>query len=316
MLTIAYFTNRIEPHIEWFADSLEAQTFGIYEGIRIVVVDTLGDDEKRKESFASKFKTKIIHCTPMPNVWQGKHRLTKQDYFAASIARNTAICHAEDGYLAIVDDLSVLLPGWLTRVKAAQAEGVVFCGAYEKVLGLQVVNGAVTGYRRLETVDNGITKYPGMDTRDHQGYTLEPQACGGTWFYGASAAFPVEGALQANGFDDDTASMGSEDYVFGFMLEQLGYKLFYDRRMRTLESEEGHHTEEDKMLRIIKKTPLPDASHAMLNMVLGGGRKSAPNYFGEGGIRELRQKILAGEPFPIFNNPQHDWRDGQPLVEM
>lgn len=306
MLTIAYFTNRLEPHIEWFADSLDSQTFGIYEGIKVVVVDSLAKTVGRREAFHSIFKFPIVHVEPMPNVWQGTYRLTKQDYFAASIARNTAICHAEDGYIAIVDDLSVLLPGWLTRVKAAQAEGVVFCGAYEKVMGIQVVNGAVTGFR---------THPGGMDTRNHQGFTMEPQPCGGTWFYGASAAFPVEAALEVNGFDDDTASMGSEDYVFGFMLEQTGYKLFYDRRMKTLESEEGHHIGEP-MLRIIKPVPKPDASHAMLNMVLSGGRKSAPNYFSEGGIRTLRQRILAGEPFPIFNNPQHDWRDGQPLSEM
>jgi hypothetical protein len=42
----------------------------------------------------------------------------------------------------------------------------------------------------------------------------------------------------------------------------------------------------------------------------------APNYFGAGGIREMRAKILAGGEFPERNGPSHDWFDGQLLSEL
>ena len=109
--------------------------------------------------------------------------------------------------------------------------------------------------------------------------------------------------------------MGFEDCIMGIMLEHNGWQVLYDRRMLTWESEEAHH-EEQPFLRIIKKTPLPDASWAILNPVQSGERKRAPNYFDPPGITGLRQKILAGQPFPIQQIPQHDWRDGQPLSEM
>lgn len=104
------------------------------------------------------------------------------------------------------------------------------------------------------------------------------------------------------------------------MLEQHGWKLMYDRRMLTFESEELHFVEKP-FKRIIKAKAAnsnfgeKDASHTILNMTRGG-RKVAPNYFGEGGIRAVRQRVLAGEPFPITQVPDRDWRDGQLLSEM
>lgn len=132
--------------------------------------------------------------------------------------------------------------------------------------------------------------------------------------FGCSVAMPVDAILAINGFDEDCCLLGGEDYIAGLMLEKAGYRFIYDPRMMTLESEEAHH-DGSGMPRFDKGKSPNDKSHAILNMVLGG-RHVAPNYFGEGGLRALRQRILNGESFPICQVPQHDWYDGQPLSEL
>lgn len=51
-------------------------------------------------------------------------------------------------------------------------------------------------------------------------------------------------------------------------------------------------------------------------MVLKWGRHKAPNYYGEGGLRAVRNRVLNGEPFPIIQVPDADWFDGQLLKEI
>lgn len=332
MITICYLSNRVNPRLHWFFDSLYAQWDGT--PIKIVVVDFHYDSECRilpnsKIKFIER-GVKVHHVAPKPTVWQGKHRLTKRDYFAASNTRNTGLCLAEDGYIVYVDDLSVLLPGWFQQVKEAAEGGWIACGAYAKVKELKVENGVVKSFLGLP---NGFSKEPsiaeqvetacrsgfpgGLDSRITFATGSDvPHECGGSWMFGASCAIPLEALLKINGWDEDADSMGSEDYLCGIMLERAGLKFKYCKRMMTLESEEAHH-EDPPFLRIIKGPPgKTDSSHRILNWVMGGNRTSAPNYFGEGGIRALRKKVLAGEPFPICQIPQHHWPDGQSLSEM
>lgn len=311
MLTIAYFTNRKNPRIQWFFDSLHRETGGNYSGIRVVVIDFWEYDReiigwRMIRNGGGDFR----HMPPKPTVWQGAHKLTSVDYFCPSNARNTAIALAPDGYIAFVDDLSVLIPGWLAAVREAQAGGYIALGAYKKMKALVVVDGKVKSFE----------PYPsGVDSRWTAGNDSGPVPAAGSWMFGCSVAAPVQAFLDINGFDEDCDSMGSEDYIAGIMLQAAGYRLMYDRRMLTYESEEAHH-EEPPFKRIIKvhKGAHPgcvDASHDILQKVLHG-RNRAPNYFGPGGLAELRQRVLAGEPFPITQIPEHDWRDGQPLREM
>lgn len=308
MLTVAYITNRREPNIEWFFDSFRRECRGDFTGIRIVVVDFWRDEDGRKqwmETRAPKDPGLVVHVSPKPNVWQGKYRLTKQDYFAASNARNTALCCAFDGYIAYVDDISVLMPGWLSEVRRAESEGVIYFGAYMKVKNLSVADGVVLSREAYG---------PGVDSRWYHGSDFAPVPAGGGWLYGCSVAAPVESFLNINGWDEDADSLGSEDYIAGIMLERKGYKMFYSRRMLTLESEELHHIE-PAFKRMDKGQSPKDKSHAILNMVVGG-RNAAPNYFGAGGIRAVRERVLRGEDFPVCQVPQHDWYDGQPISEF
>lgn len=289
-----------------FFDSFHRECGGDYKDIKIVVVDFYADEPGRRDEFAKLAHSEITHVTPKPSVWQGKHRLTSKDYFAASNARNTAVCYAPDGWIAYVDDLSYLMPGWLACVRDAIAQNTIACGAYKKV-------------RKLEVLDDGTAAYevfaPGIDSRlNHLPSGIKPTRVGGSWMFGCSVAMPVEALLKINGFDEDCDSLGSEDYIAGIMLERSGCTFTYDPRMMTLESEEAHH-DGSSMPRFDKGKSPNDKSHAILNMVLNG-RNTAPNYFGEGGLRALRDRILNGGQFPISQIPQHDWFDGQPLSEL
>lgn len=315
-LTIAYLTNRKEPMIGWFFDSLHLQTEGDYTGIKLVVVDfyaqacdgwTETDIVERKKEFSALSKCAFIHVPPKPSVWQGAFRRAKINYFAAANTRNTAFCLAPDGYLVFVDDLSVLLPGWLTEVRARMVERKVACGAYDKVLNLKVEAGEVKDFQFHP---------PGRDTRRDQVPNEEPFRCGGGWAFGCSIAIPTDALVTTNGFDEDCDSMGFEDVICGIMLERNGYELVYCPRMKTLESEERHFIEKP-FARIIKKmkapSNYPDSSHAILDWVMTGKRITAPNFQN---MVETRCQVLAGEPFPLIQCPEHHWPDSQLICEM
>lgn len=283
----------------WFFDSLNRECKGDFSGLHLVCVDLLAEERPMQMIWDE-------HVPPMPCVWQGPYRLTKRDYFAASNARNTALCLAPDGWIAYVDDLSVLMPGWLNSIREAMEGDYIVLGAYKKVLKLFVDEDGNARYEEFA---------PGVDSRWDKGDPCKPVPAAGSWMFGCSLAAPVEAFLKINGWDADCDSLGSEDYIAGIMLDKAGYRFCYDRRMLTLESEERHH-DGSALPRFDKGKSPNDKSHAILNMVLKGGRHTAPNYFGEGGIRAVRERVLNGEPFPIIQTPQHDWYDGQPLSEL
>lgn len=319
-LTIAYMTNRHDCRIEWFADSLWNQWKSIKNPLTIVVVDYWAEEFGRRAVFLEKLKkfenagVDIIHVTPKPTVWQGKHRLTKEDYFAAANARNTAICLAKDGWLAYVDDLSVLLDGWLERVLLAMKGNYIVLGTYEKVLDLKVEGGKPTMF---------TSRPVGMDSRMNHFIVHHSDAAndgivqaGGSWLYGCSLAAPVEAFLSINGWDENCDSMGAEDYPCGYMMERRGYKLMFDTKMKTFESEELHHVEH-----AFKRIDKPnvkgqkDASNAYLTLMMHTQMNWAPNYF-QKTIADERKRVLETGKFTCTLIPEHDWRDGQPIREM
>ena len=107
--------------------------------------------------------------------------------------------------------------------------------------------------------------------------------------------------------------MGFEDVMTGYALHNSGAQLYYCPEMMTLESEEGHFSG-PPMRRSDYGISPNDCSHAAL--CIAQGSKFFPNSFGEGGIRELRQRTLAGEPFPIRRIPEHHWWTGVHLSEL
>lgn len=305
-LTICYLTNRVQPRFEWFFDTLAAQCDD-YAGLSCIVIDFWAHERGRAEEVAAKAPPglSIQHVTPKPTVWQGPHRLTTQDYFAAANARNTGLCLARDGWIAYCDDLATVLPGWLSCIREAMSAEYVVMGAYKKVSELTVEAGKVIHYRDLPT---------GQDSRWDSGSDTQAVVMAGGSFFGCSVAGPVEAFLSVNGWEEDCDSMGFEDSICGLMLDHQGWTKKYDRRMMTLESEDFHHVEKPPFKRIIKMKP-GDASWAMLDSVMKYGHHQAKSYY-PGGVRALRDYVQAGNPFPVLGVPTHDWRDGQDLRAM
>lgn len=315
-LTVAYITFRREPMIEWFWKSLDRETCLDYSDMTVVVVDARHRGSALRVA-ANKTKSRTIVTTPKPCVWSGPHRLTKNEYFSAASARNTAICFAQDGYLAYVDDLSVLMPGWLRGVRDAMKYGYIACGAYRKVLKLEMG----------ETAEQlSYENFPaGWDHRWSAGHQDRAVPAYPNWFYGCSVAAPVNAFLKINGWceDSDSTGIAGEDYITGMALANTGHKIMYDRRMLTLESEERHHID-NGLLRVNKhrptwdgiKDPDPaDKGHELINRLRDCG--SFPNDFTPfPDLAALRQHILGGGEFPVMKTPDRDWYDGQALSEL
>lgn len=299
MLTIAYTTSRRNPRFEWFAEGLARQLNG--DKPEVLVIDFYADER----DLGAIGRSAGLNCrsmAPKPTVWQGKHRLTPSNYFAASNARNTAICAAKGDYLVLVDDLSV--PGrlWYSRAKAARDGGYVVCGSYEKALAMVVEKGKLISMSYHEPGQDGRRK---LSPTFGRGY--------GSWFYGCSCGAPIQAFLDVNGYPEIADGMGYEDAVTGWALEANGYQLFFDPEMLTIESEEAHH-EDPPFLRRDYGTSPNDKSHALLNICRGV--KRFDNYFGEEGIAGLRRRIQSGEPFPVPSIPTHEWFTGKPLSEL
>jgi hypothetical protein len=215
--------------------------------------------------------------------------------------------HAKHEYLLFVDDLSVLMPGWLGNAMHAAKEGYVVCGAYKKVFNLVVEDGVAVSYDENPK---------GVDSRLQFGSPEGIIPWYGNALYGCSFGCPTESFLTVNGFDELLDGQGGEDTDFGLRLERAGNKIYYNINMMTLESEELHG-QLPVMKRIIKKAADGglDASWVCLNRVQQETHRIRPmQELYE--LREERARVLAGEQPTFINAPQHHWFDGMALSEM
>lgn len=353
-LSIAYITNRAEPLWGMFADSLCAQMtpeqnldiqvifvdgklwspclslqpHPPFEG-RIALAHHFYHSAQRRFDLETAVKKRFdyLHIPPKPCTLQGPFRLTNRDFFCASNTRNTAIIAARHPYLVCVDDLSVLMPGWLAQVMHAAEHGYCVCGAYKKVKKLNFWAGAIDG---IETMT--YEEFPGgIDSRWAHGDIGGIVPWHGSGLYGCSFGVPTEAALAVDGFESGCNGQGGEDFDFGIRLERSGVKISYNRNMLTLESEEGHHGEPSlpRERRLVLKDRLPadyDSSpkpneaeayfsdHVLLNRVRNETGRVLP-LFPEG-LRAMRQEFLANGMVPIPTGPSEDWRDGTKLSEL
>lgn len=317
MLTVAYLTNRLEPHFDWFFDSLFREVAG-QEAIRVVVIDfwaqafggwTEANVQARQAKVRSLCKfPDLVHVPPKPTVWQGPHRLTKSDYFAAANARNTALCYAPDGWIAFVDDLVVLLPGWFDQVCLAAQEGYIALGRYAKPFKLQVRDGLVESFLwRKEGEDERYDILRKEKTDDN------PVECGGSYMFGCSFAGPVSSFLSINGFDEMCDGCGAEDVIAGMMLEKRGERFCYCPKMLTYESEEGHF-QEPQFLQWCKPMPPFRTSIDYLVSSVAASYRVLPERNLD--LKALRRSVLAGNGFYDDRKITLDWRDNQPLSEL
>lgn len=303
-LTVVYITNRKDCNFDWFYCSFmrEFMTLGGFLP-RVILVDYFKDE--RSEDFLSEYGT-ILHVNVKPNVWCGPHRLTKEPWFCASNFRNSGFCHTVTEWILFLDDLSVLVPGFGVAVREAMAANRITCGTYQKVRNLVVENGEIKSY----------TEFPeGMDARPPYAKDVNPFVHSGEWLFGCSVLMPTQVLVEAGGWPEFVDGMGMEDVLLGKLLHNRGHTIYFDQRMKTLESEEHHFIEKPWKRSDYGISP-KDKSHAALHMVNNGMKYFVNDYCGPGGIPELRRRVLAGEPFPVVQQPRNEWFTGTLLSEL
>lgn len=299
MISFVYITTRYEPHVEWFLDSLRAQLWP-GEDPQIIIVAP----EHSRVPVSMNFQ--IVR--PKPTIWAGPARITQADWWAAANARNTGICYAQEKWIAFVDDRSVLLPGWMDCVREAMKANCMVCGTYQKVHDMVVERGVAQKY----------TSFPGFDNRldyvqKHWAGLYNsrgPFDCPGEWTYGCALVLPLEWALSVGGFDETCDGLGMEDGIFGLMLQNRRYHITFDPRMGMLE---------DRTIGECGPVPLRrdkgispnDKSHAMLEKLRVLKQALLP-----GNLRNIRNEVLKGAPFPAPSAPQVDWYDGEKISLM
>jgi hypothetical protein len=247
---------------------------------------------------------------PKPNIWQGQYRVTKEDWWAVSASRNTAICLCETDWICFFDDRCVLMPGYLDALEDAMIGNYIMAGAYEK--------------RHNMTVENGVIRHGGIvtaeDCRERYGLDIKapiPFDCGGEWLFGANWACPLEWLLECNGVPEIADGQGFEDVLTGLLLANNGHPIKYDLRAkvvqdRTPEFSGPVYRKEDKG----RGGPVKDEKgHKLLAMFNKPEAKQAIHTPGfDFDIRKVRADILAGQAWPVPGLKSYkDWYDGQDI---
>lgn len=305
-LTICMTTSRPEPEIGWMLESLENQVRQSESNeIKVLVIDALKSTDFH---LSSKFSgLDFTHVQPKPNIWQGEHRLTKEDWWAVSNARNTALCLCKTEWILFLDDRCVLQPGFMDAVREAMAGGYCMAGAYEKRQHMTVENGVIKHGGIVQAVDGRETYFKSI------GATM-PFPCGGEWLFGCCLLLPLEWALQVNGYPERCNALSFEDVIFGKLLQNNNFPMKFDPRAKMIEDRTPEKL--GLVMRRESKECHPndtsDKAHTSLRWV-ATAMKSDNDY----DIRELRAKIQAGGQFTIPNDPDaKDWFDGQLVREF
>jgi len=320
-ISVVFPTVRDQCAFDWFADALGRELRDA-DDVEVIVVDALHDAARGahfRACAAGRFP--VVHVAPKPTPYQGPHRRTSRDCFAAASARNTGIVHARAPYVVFADDCALPMPGWWRAVRRAAMNGEVVAGAYQKRWDMRVVDGALV---------SGRLEASGVDSRWSHGDDARPVPIEGGRLYGASFGVPRDLMLAINGLDELCDSIGGEDCQLGIRLVQAGATILYDRAMLTVESEElGRRG--TPYLRVDRVLPGPaymerlaefgldrrsttgrcDASHMVLDVTLGTG--SWATY---GNAFWLADLAPDGFEATIARFPDTHWFDRCPLPSL
>lgn len=264
-----------------------------------------------------------LHIPPLPNVYEGPFRLTKESWFAASVSRNTGFVVAKYPQVIFIDDLTVLGPQWLNQALHSAHHGYTVSGMYKKVKKLVVDDGVPTSFEEFAG---------GVDSRWGYGSDGGIVDWSGS-IYGCSFGVPLESALAIDGFEMACCGSGNEDSDFSIRLRRSGEKVSLNRNMMTLESEEDHHTEENKSKatrdrREVIRVNLPLAydsyqipveaekymsDHVLINRVINEARivPILPQ-----NLRGIREKFISTGLVDIPTGPTLDWRTNERLESL
>lgn len=314
-ITIAYFTCRKEPKIEWFFYSLNRELKGDWSNIQVLLIDYYHQFNPGLRTleflpFYERYTDNVSHISPKPTVWQGKYKKTTNEYFAASNSRNTAFVNCTTDYLVCIDDLTVVKEGWWDTVKWGQDNNYVLLGAYAKANELVCQGDGSYSYKE-ETLHKGLDSRYNNEVVKH---TTKPVKVAGSWLYGCSFSLPLELALKIDGFDEACDGQGAEDYDFGIRLGRVTSDIYYCKEMFTYENDEMHsYGNNQKFIRscktigpdsVLKKYKGTSSDHAMLKSVMDSNSPLPvlPSY-----LKEKDSSLRLTDT---------DWRDGQLLSEM
>lgn len=299
-ITVAMITSREKPNINWFLDSLK--NTGL-KPAQVIVVDLFRDTVVRSGGYKEYNGIQILHVSPKPTVWQGQHRLTKEDWWAASNARNTAICLCKTEWLAVLDDRCVIMPGYAEAVRDAMRGNYVMCGSYQKRINMQVENGLIRHGGEIIGEDHRFIQYP---SGIHD--------CPGDWTFGCNTAFPLKWALEINGWEELLDGLSFEDCFFGRMMANNGHPIKFDPRARIIEDRTPSELGKPMLRTSKEKHPhdTTDKGHAAVRKFSPLKRTMHP-----WNLAEIREKVLAGGDWPsVEGYPVTDWFDGQPIKDF
>lgn len=292
-LTIALTTARNEPNVHWFLDSLLRYLPNDCE-IDILVIDSRQEGISVMGTIESHPNVRYRSSGVKPTIWQGKYQITREPWWAKGAYLNSSICLCETPWIAWCDDRAVVTPGWIGAIEDAMSGGYAVCGNYEKRAGMKVVNG--------EIIDEG--RLLGKDTRTQHEHPYRV-----TDWYGGSGALPLEWCLAVNGASEDYCdSLGSEDSCFGITLRNSGYPIMYDSRMLIVEDRTPNEIDGALRRSDWGSSPL-DASHAIIEVMRD--KTTSQNSYD---IRALRDRILAGEPWPPPTASHVHWFSGEDIA--
>lgn len=302
-LAVAYITSRKEPCIEWFFYSLARQVPHDCN-LELIVIDsdamratrTIDVMEHYSTAFREHDSVRIKYYQPKPTIWSGLHRITRENWWSKSNSMNTAICLCESSHIAFLDDRSVVSPSWIFCIEESLNGGYAVCGSYEKRANMVVKDGVIVEMGELLGKDTRTQAEFVYDTRD---------------WHGGSCALPLEWCLAVNGYSEKLCDgLGSEDSCFGITLRNSGYPMKYDPRMLIIEDRTPGQVD-GGLKRADKGVSPNDKSHKIIEIIRD--KTTSQNEYD---IRNLRDRILNGEPFPPPVDSHYDWYDGQPISEM
>ena len=318
MISIVTCTGRTEPLWPELIDSLVISMAKCPHPAELIVVDMKADEPGRRAKLDDAVKGRISyrHVLPKPDPWQGRFRKTTRDYSNHNCARNTGIALARGGYIALVDDCSVVDPDWISHHYRAALQGCAVAGAFKTYNTAAIETGVI--------VSGDLTS--GQDHRiEHSGPIAK--LCGGGWFFGLNSGAPMKYALAVNGYDEMFGGQaGGDDLDFGLRIERAGCKIYFMpdcmiyQILATHEMICNHNSWGAKQLATQKELTLRGnqvryANEMLIQNLFDDAKRTLPvgNNFD---LKKMREHALLTGEFPPVRDLELDWRDGQPLKDM